>query len=282
MNSHAGSRRSGRVLTAIAQHSLLIALSIAVLLPIFIIVSTSMMTPQQSLTGDFLPAPVSLSSFPEVFRRIPFVRYFLNTVFIAFTAAVLTVLSSIPAAYALANLRFRGRDGLFLVVVAAMMLPAQVTVIPLYVMWAHTGLIGSPLPLILPFVFMDAFSIFLLKQFFISVPRSYIESARIDGASEISIILKIFLPMVKPALAAVFLFSFFYHWNDYFNPLLYLGSNTDWYTLSLALASFRSSYNVDWNLTMAATTIFILPVIVVFALAQRSFVQGISLSGVKG
>lgn len=271
-----------RFLAGVAQHSILIALSIVVLMPVIIIVMTSLMTPGQTLSGDILPSPLSWNSFPAVFTRIPFVRYFLNTVFIALSAATLTVLSSIPAAYALSVLRFRGRDALFLIVVAAMMLPGQVTVIPLYVMWAQADLIGTPVPLILPFLFMDAFSIFLLRQFFVSVPKSYIESARIDGASEFQIIIRVFLPMVKSALAAVFLFAFFYHWNDYFNPLLYLSSSQNWYTLSLALASFRSSYNVDWNLTMAATTIFILPVIVIFALAQRSFVQGISLSGVKG
>lgn len=282
MTGQVGGTKTNRFLSGVAQHSLLITLAVVVLMPIVIIVMTSLMTPGQTLSGDILPSPVTFESFPAVFNRIPFVRYFLNTVFIAVTAATLTVMSSVPAAYALAVLRFRGRNMLFLIVVAAMMLPAQVTVIPLYVMWSQTGLTGTPWPLILPFLFMDAFSIFLLRQFFVSVPKSYIEQARIDGASEFTIIIRIFLPMVKSALAAVFLFAFFYHWNDYFNPLLYLSSNQDWYTLSLALASFRSSYNVDWNLTMAATTLFILPVIVIFALAQRSFVQGISLSGVKG
>lgn len=272
----------GRALAMVAQHAILLGLAVAVLMPVVIIVTTSFMSPQQALSGDVIPNPVTVESFPQVFERVPFVRYFLNTVMIAFVAAGLTVISSVPAAYALSVLRFKGKTTLFFIVVAAMMLPGQVTVIPLYVMWAQAGLVGSPLPLIIPFAFMDAFSIFLLRQFFISVPRAYIESARIDGASELKIIVRVFLPMVKSALVAVFLFAFFFHWNDYFNPLLYLSSNKEWYTLSLALASFRSSYNVDWNMTMAATTIFILPVIVVFALAQRTFVQGISLSGVKG
>lgn len=282
MSSTSHGTKWNRFLVKVGQHSILIGLAVVVLMPVLIIVTTSFMTPQQSLTGDIIPDPVSVASFPQVFQRMPFVRYFLNTVFIAFTAAAVTVLSSIPAAYALSILRFRGRNVLFLIVVAAMMMPAQVTIIPLYVMWANAGLVGSPIPLIVPFIFMDGFSIFLLRQFFISIPLSYVESARLDGASEVSIIIRIFLPMVKSALMAVFLFAFFFHWNDYFSPLLYLSSNTEWYTLSLALASFRSSYNVDWTMTMAATSLFMLPVIVIFALAQRTFVQGISLSGIKG
>jgi multiple sugar transport system permease protein len=142
--------------------------------------------------------------------------------------------------------------------------------------------VGTPLPLVVPPLLMDAFSIFLLRQFFITVPRSYLESARLDGASELQILIRVFLPMVRSAVAAVALFAFFYAWNDYFNPLLYLGSNSDWYTLSVALANFRTAHGVEWNLMMAATLIFILPVIVVFFFAQKVFVEGISLTGVKG
>lgn len=271
-----------RLLAGIARHCILIVLGIVVLMPLLVILVTAFMGPQQALNGDLVPNPITPGNFPEVFTKIPIVRYLGNTLLICVLTALFTVASSIPAAYALAVLRFRGRNGLFLIVIAAMMLPAQVTVIPLYVMWAQLGLVGTPLPLVIPSLFMDAFSIFLLRQFFVSVPRSYVESARIDGASELKVIWRVFLPMVKPALAAVFLFSFFYAWNDYFNPLLYLSSNPDWYTLSLGLAGLRSNYGVQWNLMMAATTLFILPVVIVFFFAQRAFVEGVSLSGVKG
>lgn len=278
----AGSSRSGKLLSQVAEHAFLVALAVIVIMPLVIIATTALMTPAQAMTGDLWPQPLTLSNFPEVLRRIPFIRYFTNTVLIACLTALFTVLSSVPAAYALATLRFRGRNWLFLLIVATMMLPGQVVVIPLYVMYAQLHLVGTPIPLLLPSLFMDAFSIFLLRQFFVSVPRSYIESARIDGASELRIMLQVFLPMVKSAVAAVALFAFFYAWNDYFNPLLYLSSNENWHTLSLALAGFKGSHGVEWNLMMAATMLFILPVLLIFFFAQKAFVEGISLTGVKG
>lgn len=274
--------RPSSLLAQVAEHAALICISVIVVMPLVIIATTAVMTSGQAMTGQIWPSPVDWSTFAEVTHRIPLLRYFGNTVLIASLTALFTVLSSVPAAYALATLRFRGRTALFLLVIATMMLPGQVTVIPLYVMWAHLNLVGTPIPLLLPGLFMDAFSIFLLRQFFVSVPRSYIESARIDGASELRIIVSIFLPMVKSAVAAIALFSFFYAWNDYFNPLLYLGSNENWYTLSLGLAGFKGSHGVEWNLMMAATMLFILPVLIVFFLAQKAFIEGISLTGVKG
>ena len=273
---------STRLLELVAAHAILIAVAITVLMPILVIAATAFMAPEQVLNGDLLPNPITFENFPKVLEAVPFLRYFTNTVIIATLTTLATLLSSVPAAYALSTLRFPGRRILFVLVLAAMMLPGQVTVIPLYVMFAHLGWIGTPLPLLLPPLLMDAFSIFLLRQFFVTVPRSYLESARLDGASEWQILTRIFLPMVKSAIAAVALFAFFFAWNDYFNPLLYLGSNSDWFTLSVALANFRSSHGVEWNLMMAATLVFIAPVMIVFFFAQKVFVQGISLTGVKG
>ena len=276
-------RKPGRrILELVAAHSILIAVATMVLLPILVIAGTAFMAPEQVLNGDLLPNPVTFENFPKVLDAVPFLRYFLNTVLIATLTTLAVLLSSVPAAYALSTLRFPGRRILFVLVLAAMMLPGQVTVIPLYVMFAHLGWIGTPLPLLLQPLLMDAFSIFLLRQFFVTVPRSYLESARLDGASEWQVLTRVFLPMVKSAIAAVALFAFFFAWNDYFNPLLYLGSNSDWFTLSVALANFRSSHGVEWNLMMAATLIFIAPVMIVFFFAQKVFVQGISLTGVKG
>ena len=276
-------RKPGRrILELVAAHSILIAIAIMVLLPILVIAGTAFMAPEQVLNGDLLPNPITFENFPKVLDAVPFLRYFTNTVIIATLTTLAVLVSSVPAAYALSTLRFPGRRILFVLVLEAMMLPGQVTVIPLYVMFAHLGWIGTPLPLLLPPLLMDAFSIFLLRQFFVTVPRSYLESARLDGASEWQVLTRVFLPMVKSAIAAVALFAFFFAWNDYFNPLLYLGSNSEWFTLSVALASFRSSHGVEWNLMMAATLIFIAPVMIVFFFAQKVFVQGISLTGVKG
>jgi multiple sugar transport system permease protein len=185
-------------------------------------------------------------------------------------------------AYALSRLKWRGRDLLFYSVIVAMLLPPQVIAIPIYVLWAHLHLTGTLWPLILPNLFGDAFSIFLMRQFLITIPQSYSDSARVDGASELQILLRVIVPMGKPGIAAAALFSFLNAWNDYFGPLLYTGENQANWTLSVALASFHSVHQVQWNLTMAATVLVMLPVIVLFFFAQKQFIEGIKFSGVKG
>ncbi|TFC70532.1 carbohydrate ABC transporter permease [Cryobacterium sp. TMT2-4] len=274
-------RNRGDFLGAVARHSILIAVLVVFLAPLVFIITTSLMTNDQALTSKLWPNPIEWSNFAQIFEAVPLLRYFANTVTIAVLFTVLSLISSIPVAYALSKFRFRGRNALFMVFIAAMMLPPQVTVVPLYTAYANLGWTGTPLPLIIPALFGDAFTIFLLRQFFVSVPQGYIDAARLDGASELRILWSVFIPMVKPAIAAAGLFVFFYTWNDFFNPLLYLGSNPDWYTLSIALSQFRSVHAVQWNLAMAATLLFVLPVLILFFFAQKSFVQGIALSGVK-
>ena len=163
-----------------------------------------------------------------------------------------------------------------------MMLPPQVTVIPVYVLWAKLGLVGSLWPLILPNWLGDAFSIFLLRQFFLTIPEEYLDAARVDGCGELRILTTVVVRMSKPAIAAVALFSFLFCFNDFFGPLLYTIENPDHWTLSVGLAQFRTLYQVQWNLTMAATLIVMAPVIILFFLAQRAFVEGVTLTGVKG
>ena len=191
-------------------------------------------------------------------------------------------MSSVPVAYALARLRWRGRNLALIIVLAAMMLPSQVTIVPQYVMFAKLGWVGHLSPLIVPNFFGDAFSIFLLRQFFLTIPEEYSDSARCDGAGEWRILLKVVVPLARPAIAAVGLFSFLYAWNDFFGPLLYVGEARGNWTLSVALANFRSLYHVQWNLTMAATLLFMLPVVLLFFAAQKAFVEGVTLTGVKG
>ena len=192
------------------------------------------------------------------------------------------VVSCIPVAYALSRLRWRGRDAVFLVVLVALMLPPQVAVVPLYVMWAKIGLVGTLWPLIIPVWLGDAFSIFLLRQFFLTIPEEYLDAARVDGCGELRILVSVFLRLAKPAIAAVALFEFLFCFNDFFGPLLYTSENPNHWTLSLGLSQFRTIYQVQWNLTMAATLLFMAPVIIVFFLAQRAFVEGVTLTGVKG
>jgi multiple sugar transport system permease protein len=203
-------------------------------------------------------------------------------------ATIGVLVSSIPVAYALAKLRWRGRNAVMLVVLVALMLPPQVSVVPLYVMWAKLGnaigfhFVGSLWPLIIPAWFGDAFSIFLLRQFFMTIPEEYLDAARVDGCGELRILTTVVLRLAKPAIAAVALFSVLYTFNDFFLPLLYLSDNPGNWVVSLGLSQYRSLHQVQWNLTMAATLLVMAPVIVVFFLAQRAFVEGVTLTGVKG
>jgi multiple sugar transport system permease protein len=277
----AGVRRR-RFLLAVGNHSLLIAASIIFLAPFVFIVLTAFMTNAQALSPDLWPQPFRWQNFIDVFHKIPLWRYGLNSLLYGGLATLFLLMSSIPVAYALSRLRWRGRETAFIVVLVAMLLPPQVTVIPVYVMWAKLHLTGTLWPLILPNLLGDAFSIFLLRQFFLTIPEEYIDAARVDGCGEFRILTTVVLRLAKPAIAAVALFSFIFTFNDFFGPLLYTGENPANWTVSVGLSQFRTIYQVQWNLTMAATLIAIAPVILLFFLAQRAFVEGVTLTGVKG
>jgi multiple sugar transport system permease protein len=274
--------RRKRFLVAVADHSLLIVAAIVFLAPFLFIVLTAFMSNAQALSPDLWPHPFRLANFADVFREAPIWRYALNSLLYGGLATLFLLVSSIPVAYALARLRWRGREAAFLIVLIAMMLPPQVTVIPVYVMWAKLHLVGSLWPLILPNALGDAFSIFLLRQFFLTIPEEYLDAARVDGCGEFRILTTIVLRLAKPAIAAVALFSFLFCFNDFFGPLLYTGESPSNWTLSVWLSQFRTVHQVQWNLTMAATLLVITPVIILFFLAQRAFVEGVTLTGVKG
>jgi len=274
--------RRKRLLISVADHSLLIAVSIMFLAPFAFIVLTSLMTNEQALSPRLWPSPFRWANFTDVFHTAPIWRYALNTTIYAVLATLGVLVSSIPVAYALSRLRWKGRDVAFILVLVAMMLPVQITVIPVYVLFSKLHLIGSLWPLIIPNFLGDAFSIFLLRQFFLTIPEEYSDAARVDGCGELRILVSVFLRLAKPAIAAVALFEFLFCFNDFFGPLLYTSESPQHWTLSLGLAQFRTIYQVQWNLTMAATLLFMAPVIIVFFLAQRAFVEGVTLTGVKG
>ena len=273
--------RRRRALVAIAEHSLLIAAALAFLAPFVFIALTSLMTTDQALSPKLWPDPLQLSNYTEVFDQAPMLRYALNTAIYSTLATLGMLVSSIPVAYALALLRWRGRQLAFLLVLVAMMLPPQVTIVPMYVFWAKLNLVGSLAPLIVPNWFGDAFSIFLLRQFFMTIPQPYLDSARVDGCGELKILLTVVLRLAKPAIAAVALFMFLLTFSDFFGPLLYAGDDEAHWTLSVGLAQFRVLHQVQWNLTMAATILVIAPVMVLFFFAQKTFVEGVTLTGVK-
>ena len=279
--------RRKRLLIAVANHSVLIAAGIAFLAPFVFIALTALMTNEQALSSRIWPHPFAWHNFVDVFTKAPLWRWTLNTLLYSVLATLGVVVSSVPVAYALARLRWRGRNAAFIVVLVALMLPPQVTVVPLYVMWAKFhpfgfNFIGTLWPVIIPNWFGDAFSIFLLRQFFLTIPEEYMDAARVDGCGEIRILTTVVARLAKPAIAAVALFSFLYTFNDFFLPLLYTIDSPDHWTVPIGLSQFRSLHQVQWNLTMAATLLVMAPVIVLFFLAQRAFVEGVTLTGVKG
>jgi multiple sugar transport system permease protein len=279
--------RRRRFLLAVANHAVLIGFAIAFLAPFIFIALTALMTNNQALSPDLWPHPFRWRNFVDVWTKAPLWRWVLNTHQYSVLATLGLVVSSVPVAYALARLRWRGRQAMFMVVLVALMLPPQVTVVPLYVMWAKfhpfgINFIGTLWPVIIPNWFGDAFSIFLLRQFFLTIPEEYLDAARVDGCGELRILGTVVLRLAKPAIVAVALFSFLYTFNDFFLPLLYTGEAPQHWVLSIGLSQFRSLHQVQWNLTMAATLLVMVPVVVVFFLAQRAFVEGVTLTGVKG
>jgi multiple sugar transport system permease protein len=267
----------------------LIAIAMAFMLPVLFMFMTALMTDSQALSPRLIPSPFVWSNFVTVFHDINVARYTWNTFLYAGLSTVGVVISSVPVAYAFARLRWRGRNVVFLLVLSTLMLPSQVTILPLFILFAKqyhdwTGIqfIGTLKPLIVPNFFGDAFSIFLLRQFFMTIPDELTDALRVDGARELEILLRVVVPLAKPAIAAVALFNFIYAWNDFYGPLVYLASNPDAQTLSISLSAFRSLHHVNWNLTMAAAMIFMIPVVIIFFLAQRVFIEGVTLTGVKG
>ncbi|MET8999586.1 carbohydrate ABC transporter permease [Amycolatopsis sp. NPDC004169] len=269
-------------LSFIALHSVGIALGVIFMLPLLFVFLTAVMKSDQAMTASLWPTEWHFENFVKVFQKAPLLEYFGNSLLYSALATVGALLSAIPAAYALSKLKWRGQNLFFMLTVAAMLLPPQVTVVPLYDLWVRLGLTGTLVPLIVPYFFFDAFSIFLLRQFFLTIPKDYLEAAKIDGCNEFQAMYRVLIPMAKPGIAATAMFCFLFTWNDYFGPLLYTGENQDHWPLSLAIASFRGMHHVEWNMTMAATALIMAPVIVLFVFAQKSFVKGITFTGVKG
>jgi multiple sugar transport system permease protein len=275
-------RRAAKPLAWIGEHVVLVTLAILFIAPIVFVFLTSVMTSDQTLTASLLPHPWTWSNYLDAFRKVPLLQWFGNSAFYAVSSTLLMLLSSIPAAYVLARIRFRGATVIFVAIIITMLLPPQVTAVPVYVMWSKLGLTGSLLPLILPNALGDAFSIFLLRQFFLTIPKEYADAARIDGNGELGVLLRVIIPMAKPGIAATAIFMFFASWNDYYGPLLYTSENPQWWPVAYGLATFRGTHGTNWGLTMAITMLVIVPVVIIFFFAQRVFVEGITLTGVKG
>lgn len=262
---------------------LLIWLSIIFVVPFVWLVSTSLKPDSQILTFPpiWIPNPIQWKNYSEGLTSIPFALYLGNTLFICVANVIGTVLSSSLVAYGLSRIPWRGRETLFYCIIGTMLLPPQVTMVPVFSIFKSLGWLDTYLPLIVPHFLGGAFNVFLLRQFFRTIPKELTEAARIDGANEWINYRYIVMPLAKPALWTVGLFAFIASWNDYLGPLIYLFDDRK-YTLSLGLAMFRSQYSAQWGQMMAVSTVVTMPLIVLFFFTQRTFVKGIAMSGIKG
>jgi multiple sugar transport system permease protein len=260
----------------------LIIASFFFMIPFIWMVSTSLKPLTQVFTfpPEWIPKPVKWSNYIDAMNYIPFFTYLKNTTIITVVSTVGAVLSCPIVAYSFAKLKWPGRNILFIITIGVMMIPGQVTMIPLFLLFEKLGLVGTPYPLIIPAFFGIPFYIFLLRQFFMGLPDSLREAAKIDGASEFRIYWQIMLPLAKPAVLAVGLFQFMASWTDFIGPLLYLTDSVQ-YTLSLGLQQFQSQKGSEWGLMMAVSTMMTIPVILLFFFLQKTFIKGITFSGIK-
>ncbi len=283
-NKRSPGRTARKWLKTIFVYSLCLVGSVIALLPLLWLVRSSFMGLRQIFIfpPEWLPNPWHWDNYPKALTTIPFFRYFLNTLTIMVPTVIATVTTAALAAYGFSRLRWPGRDAVFGVLLTTLMLPYIVTLIPTFLLWAKLGLVNTYWPLILPHFFGGhIFNIFLLRQFFMTLPKELDEAAIIDGANPLQVLWHIIVPLSRPALITVAIFSVLFEWNDFLEPLIYLNDSRK-YTLALGLAEFTGLYTSQWHLLMAAATVVIVPMIVLFFFAQRYFIEGIALSGTKG
>jgi ABC-type glycerol-3-phosphate transport system permease component len=284
--------QSQRLQSGVSQvfvYCLLLAGTLIFLAPLGWMISTSLkrLDDVWNLTMVWIPQPIQWQNYAEALKTLPFLLYVQNSVFVAVLSMIGSVLSAALVGFGFARFRFPGRNVLFYILLGTMMLPGTVTFIPVYVMFAKLGWVYTFLPLIVPPFLGSAFNIFLMRQFLLTIPVELDEAARMDGASSLDIFWNVLLPLMRPAIATVAVFSFMSAWNDFFGPLLYL--RDDQYTLSLGLAFYRATNlsasamsATNWHYMMAIATLAMIPNIILFFVAQRQFLEGITLTGMKG
>ncbi len=266
-----------------------VALSVGgltMLLPFLWMASVSFRVPAQQFSRSLIPNPITLQNFVELWEKLPnqaFPFLMFNSFKIAFLTVVGQVLTCAMAAFAFAIVKFRGRNFLFALLLATMMIPSQVSLIPNFILFRYLGLIGSQLPLILPAFWGGAFGTFLLRQYFLTIPRDLVEAARMDGATLWGIFWRIYLPLSRPAVAALAIFSFKDAWNDLLHPLVYLPTDMHKTTLTVGLAFFQQQLQLGGKFTvlMAGALLSIVPLLIVFFFAQKQFIEGIALTGLR-
>lgn len=280
----------GQVIQVTFKYAVLLILSFSYVLPLVWMAVSALKVDSQVYTIPpiWIPNPAHWNNFVDAWTSYNFNLYVFNTVFkYAIPATLLTVVSSSLVAYAFSRLRWRSRNFLFAICLMTMMIPSQVTMVPLFITYKHLGWLNTYLPLVAPSFFGDAYFIFLLRQFFLGIPQDLSDAAKIDGCNELAILWRIVLPLSIPALAVVALFRFLWAWNDYFGPLIYLNQEAQ-FTVALGIENLRRTMEqvgsrlMAYPYLMAVSTIVTIPVLVAFFFAQRTFIEGISMTGIKG
>lgn len=274
--------RTQTMMFNIAFYILMVILCIMFLMPFTVMLTTSLRTNKDAFTlpVSLLPRVFTIDNYPAALSTIPYFRYMGNTLFITILSVLGQLIATPMVAYSLSKIQWKGRTLISSLLLATMMIPYTVTMIPLYRIYSNLDLTNTYVPLILPQFFGSAFFIIIVRQFFLGLPNSIMEAARIDGANEFQRYINIALPMCKPALTTVAIYAFINAWSDYLAPMIYI-NKTAKLTLSLGLQQFMSQYNTAWSQLMAAATLFVLPVIIFYVLLQRNFVEGIATSGLK-
>lgn len=260
----------------------LIVLALIFVFPIVIMLSTSFKTETEAFRSNagFFPHRFYLGNYKNVFKTIPFFKYLYNTLYVSIFNVIGTLIVTPMIAYSLSKLRWWGHNVVFYIIIATMLIPYTATMIPLYKIWTTVNLVGTFAPLIIPAFFGYPFYIILLRQFMLSIPDELLEAAKIDGCGAVGRFTRIVLPLSKPGLATITIFSFMFTYSDFLGPLLY-ANNQDHYTLSIGLQSFMNEHSVEWTSLMAAAALFIIPTVVIFLLGQKYFIEGISTTGLK-
>jgi len=277
-------KKNSKVISKVIIYLILLVASVSFLLPFIWLVRSSFMDIGQIfiLPPEWIPRPFRWQNYPEALTAVPFGRYALNTITILIFVEAGVIITSTMSAFAFSRLRWKGRDKIFSVLLTSLMVPYVVTLIPTFLLWKALGGINTFLPLTVPAWFGGGmFNVFLLRQFFLTIPYELDEAAYLDGATPLQVLWKVIIPLSKPAILTVAIFTFMSVWNDLLGPIVYL-NDPDKYTLAVGLATFVGMYTGQWNYLMAASTVMILPPIILFFIGQKFFVQGITLTGLKG
>ena len=272
-----------RIASRALVHAVLILLGAFFLLPFLWMLSTALKPDEQLYLSPpvWVPSPMVWGNFKKATDFIPFFSYMGNSFGVAVMDVLGTVIACPLVAYGLSRLEWKGRELLFFITIAVMMIPTEVTMIPTFILYSKLNLVGTYVPMFVQSFFGRPFMIFLLRQFFMNLPRDLEDAARIDGASEIKIYSQIILPLVVPGILTVALFRFMNSWNDFIGPLLYLNKE-HMYTLPIGLQMFTTQYKTEWQMLMAASLMTTMPVVLIYFVVQKRFIEGITFSGIKG